>query len=148
MLEWYRSILVLHVLAIISWMAGILYLYRLLIYASENRKDHPKVEELLKTMSRRLLKAITIPAMVVSWMAGLWMSWLNPGLWHMPWFHTKFTCVILLTLSTLYAWKLVRAVQTGDVLPQGKTLRFLNEVPTLLMIVIVIMVIIKPWQAA
>ncbi|MFY7927950.1 MAG: CopD family protein, partial [Oligoflexus sp.] len=63
MIEWYRPILAFHVIAIISWMAGILYLYRLLIYAAENRQDHAKVEELLKIMSRRLLKAITIPAM-------------------------------------------------------------------------------------
>ena len=64
MIEWYRPILALHVIAVISWMAGILYLYRLLVYAAENGKDHEKVKSLLQLMSRRLLKAITIPAMI------------------------------------------------------------------------------------
>ncbi len=144
MLEWYRPILAFHVIAIISWMAGILYLYRLLIYASENRKDHSKVEELLKIMSRRLLKAITIPAMIASWIAGLTMVWLNPSLLHAPWFHIKLSSVVLLTLSTLYAGKLVQAVQIHGEIPKGRTLRYLNEVPTILMIVIVYMVITRP----
>lgn len=142
--EWYRSILALHVVAIISWMAGILYLYRLLIYAAERRAVHFEVEDLLKTMSRRLLKAITVPAMVVSWLAGLTMVALNPSLFSQPWFHLKFTSVILLTASTLYAWKLVGQVQRSAELPRGKTLRYLNEVPTLLMIIIVTMVIVRP----
>lgn len=146
MLEWYRSILAFHVIAIISWMAGILYLYRLLIYASERRSEHPRVEELLKTMTRRLWKAITLPAMIAAWVAGITMLSLNPSLWHMPWFHAKFLCVILLTLSSLYAGRLVKKVQAGATVPSGKALRFLNEVPTLLMIVIVIMVIVRPWS--
>ncbi len=146
MLEWYRPILALHVIAIISWMAGILYLYRLLIYAAERRQENAQVEDLLKTMSRRLLKAITIPAMVVSWLAGLSMIALNPGLFQLPWFHVKLTSVVLLTASTIYAWKLVEQVQKSADLPRGKTLRYLNEVPTLLMIIIVTMVIVRPWQ--
>jgi putative membrane protein len=147
MIEWYRPILAFHVIAIISWMAGILYLYRLLIYAAENRQDQAKVEELLKIMSRRLLKAITIPAMIASWLAGLAMIWLNPILLRLGWFHVKLLSVVLLTLSTIYAWKLVRQVQKSAELPKGKTLRYLNEVPTLLMIIIVIMVIVRPWNA-
>lgn len=146
MLEWYRPILALHVIAIISWMAGILYLYRLLIYASERRAEHVKIEELLQIMSRRLWKAITLPAMIVSWFAGLVMLSLNPSLLHWPWFHVKLSCIVLLTFSTLYAGLLVKRVQSSDELPKGKTLRFLNEVPTLLMIIIVIMVIVRPWQ--
>jgi len=146
MLEWYLPIKAFHVIAIISWMAGILYLYRLLIYASERRGEHTLVEDLLKTMSRRLWKAITLPAMIASWVAGLMMSTINPGLWHMPWFPTKVLCVILLTLSTFYAGVIVKKVQVGGTIPKGKTLRFLNEVPTILMIVIVIMVIVRPWS--
>jgi putative membrane protein len=146
MYEWYRPIMALHVIAIISWMAGILYLYRLLIYASERRAEHALVEDLLKTMSRRLWKAITVPAMVVSWIAGLTMVSLNPGLLQMPWFHTKLLSVILLTASTFHAGSVVKKVQVGAAIPKGKTLRFLNEVPTILMIVIVIMVIVRPWS--
>ncbi|MBC7531110.1 MAG: CopD family protein [Oligoflexus sp.] len=146
MLEWYRPILAFHVIAIISWMAGILYLYRLLIYASERRGEHALVEDLLKTMCRRLWKAITLPAMIVAWAAGLTMVYLNPGLLQLPWFHTKLLCVVLLTVSTFYAGNIVKKVQSGSPILSGKALRFLNEVPTLLMIVIVIMVIVKPWN--
>lgn len=145
-MEWYRSILAFHVIAIISWMAGILYLYRLLVYCAERRHEHPKVEELLQTMSRRLWKAITLPAMIASWLAGLTMMYLNPGLFQLPWFHVKLLSVVLMTVSTLYAGKQVGVVQRGAALPRGGFFRFMNEVPTLLMIVVVIMVIVRPWQ--
>ena len=146
MIAYYFWIKALHVVAIISWMAGILYLYRLLIYATEEGTQNPRVYELLKTMSRRLLKAITIPAMIVSWLAGLGMAYLNSGIFALPWFHMKLAAVVLLTLSTLYAAKLVGRYQIGlSPLPKSKTLRYLNEVPTLLMIIIVCAVIIKPF---
>ena len=134
-----------HIVAVISWMAGILYLYRLLIYATEQGTSNPSVFELLKTMSRRLLKAITVPAMVVSWILGLTMLKMNPGFLSSSWFHLKLSCLILLTLSTVYAAKLVGRYQKGAALPSSKTLRFANEVPTLLMVVIVIAVVVKPF---
>lgn len=145
MMAYYREILALHVVAIISWMAGILYLYRLLIYATERRKEHASIENLLQIMSRRLYKAITVPAMIVSWIAGLTMLKFNSGLWSMTWMQLKIISVLLLTVSTLYAGYLVKALQKGHDLPKGKTLRFMNEVPTLLMVIIVIMVIVRPW---
>ncbi|MCX6130711.1 MAG: CopD family protein [Proteobacteria bacterium] len=146
MIEWYRSILAFHIIAIISWMAGILYLYRLLIYATERRADDPKVEDLLKTMSRRLWKAITLPAMIAAWCAGLLMLFLNPGLLKLPWFHAKLFSIVLLSFSTFYAGLKVRDVQRSAPLPSGRFFRVLNEIPTLLMIIIVIMVIVRPWS--
>lgn len=143
-MEYYRIILAFHVVAIISWMAGILYLYRLLIYGSEHRADHEKVEKLLQTMSRKLLKYITVPAMIISWIAGLSLLFLNHGLLVLPWLQIKLIAVIALTLSTLYAYYLVKLFIEGQSLPKGKTLRFLNEVPTLLMVIIVFMVIVRP----
>lgn len=145
MLEWYRPIMAFHVIAIISWMAGILYLYRLLVYAAERRHEHALVEDLLKTMTRRLWKAITLPAMILAWLAGLTMVHLNPSLFGTTWFLVKFVSVILLTASTVYAGICVGKVQRGEILPKGRAFRFLNEVPTLLMIVIVVMVIVRPW---
>lgn len=145
-MEWYRSILAFHVIAIISWMAGILYLYRLLVYCAERRDEHPKVEELLQTMTRRLWKAITLPAMIASWLAGLGMMHLNPDLLQLGWFQVKFLAVVLMTVSTLYAGQQVTVVQRSEPLPRGVFFRFMNEVPTLLMIVVVIMVIVRPWQ--
>lgn len=145
MIEWYRPILALHVIAIISWMAGILYLYRLLVYAAENRRDHETVERLLQLMSRRLLKAITLPAMIVSWLAGLTMLALNTNLLSSTWMQVKLVSIVALSAATMFAAKQVRLFNEGrDVLP-GKTFRYLNEVPTLLMVIIVVMVIVRPW---
>lgn len=146
MIEWYRPILAFHVIAVISWMAGILYLYRLLVYAAENGGDHEKVRTLLQTMSRRLLKAITVPAMVLTWAAGLTMISLNPTLLQFPWMWVKLTSVILLSASTMYAGVQVRKFNENEPILTGKAFRFLNEVPTLLMVIVVIMVIVRPWN--
>jgi putative membrane protein len=129
-------------------MAGILYLYRLLVYAAERRHEHPMVEDLLKTMCRRLWKAITVPAMIASWIAGLAMIGINPGLLQLPWFHVKLLCVVLLTVSTVYAGIQVGVVQRSEIMPKGVFFRVMNEVPTLLMVLIVVMVIVRPWQVA
>lgn len=145
-MAWYREILALHVIAVISWMAGILYLYRLLVYATEQGYEKPDVFSLLKTMTRRLWQAITVPAMVVSWGAGLSMVWLQPSLLSLPWMQVKLLCVVLLTIATLYAGRLVSRYQREGALPTSKTLRFLNEGPTLFMIFIVYMVIVRPFS--
>ena len=144
-MEYYRYILSFHVVAIISWMAGILYLYRILIHGTERRDEHPKVEGVLQMMAMKLYKFITIPAMVASWLAGLGMTAINPSLWTQKWFIAKFICVILLSASTGHAGKLTKAFNRGEELPPGKTLRFANEVPTILMILIVVFVIVKPF---
>ena len=94
-MAYYREVLAFHVIAIISWMAGILYLYRLLIYASERAHDHEKVESLLQLMSLRLWKYITRPAMIAAWIAGLWMLYLNSGLLSLPWMHVKLLSIVL-----------------------------------------------------
>lgn len=144
-MHWYREILALHVVAIISWMAGILYLYRLLVYASEKGYHNKDIVELLQTMTRRLWKAITLPAMVVSWGAGLTMVTLNHNTAMQIWFIVKFTCVIFMTISTIYAGKMVKTYQEENPLPSGKHFRIMNEVPTILMIIIVVMVITRPF---
>lgn len=144
-MAWYRSILAFHVIAIISWMAGILYLYRLLVYAAERRNEHPKVEDLLIVMCRRLWKAITLPAMLAAWIAGLAMVTLQPSLLQQTWFLIKLAAVVALTLSTLYAGRMVKKVQERAKLPSGIHFRVQNEVPTILMILIVIMVIVRPF---
>ena len=147
MIAWYRPILALHVIAIISWMAGILYLYRLLIYASESGQKAGEVQDLLRIMAQRLLKIITVPAMLVSWLAGIAMISLNPALFGQSWFIVKFLSVLGMTAFTMLASKQVRLFREGAPIYKSKTLRYLNEGPTVLMIIIVCMVILKPWLA-
>ena len=145
-MEHYRLILAFHIIAIISWMAGILYLYRLLVYATEKGTANQEIHQLLSLMARRLYRYITMPAMVVSWALGLTMVFINPALASGGWFHVKLLSVILLTGSSHYAGRLVKNYETkSKELPPSRRIRFLNEVPTLLMIIIVMMVILKPF---
>lgn len=141
----YLSLKWLHIVAIISWMAGILYQYRLLIYLAE-RGHSPESHELLSMMARKLYKVITFPAMVVSFLLGFGVLGTVPTYASTGWFGIKFLCVLLLAGSTLYAGWLVRKFSENAAnLPTGKQLRWLNEVPTILMIIIVAMVVFKPF---
>ena len=136
----------LHIVAVISWMAGILYLFRLLVYLAERGGD-PSNKELLLLMARRLFKAITLPAMIVSYVAGLGMVGLVPALGHQPWFMAKFVLVLLMTHMTAKAGLLIgRFASGGPKLPTSKRLRWLNEAPTVLLLVIVYLVIFKPFS--
>ncbi len=136
----------LHIVAVISWMAGILYLYRLLIYHSERGTKEHSVHELLSLMELRLYRYITIPAMIVAAFAGLFMVALVPDLGRAGWFGIKFALVLVLMLATFYAGKLQRDASIDPRrLPASRTLRLLNEVPTILMLAIVAFVVFKPF---
>ncbi len=135
----------LHFIAIISWMAGILYLYRLLVYIAERGSD-PKVHELLCLMARRLYRYITLPAMIVGFAAGIGMLTTIPALLAMGWIHAKLALLVALAASTVYAGVLTSRFARGDHrVPTGKQLRFLNEVPTLLMLAIVGLAVFRPF---
>lgn len=147
----YRFFLWLHIVAIISWMAGILYLYRLFIYHRErgltiqglkNSEIHP----LLSLMEFRLYRYITFPAMIVAYFAGLSMIAMQPALLQGGWLHIKITAVLLLSVATLYGGVYQRRFASeSNLIPTSRTFRFLNEVPTLLMLIIVGMVIFRPF---
>jgi putative membrane protein len=135
----------LHLIAVISWMAGILYLYRLYVNHSEHGHK-PDNHELLTGMEYRLYRYITRPAMVVAWLAGLGMIALNTGLLQLGWLHAKLFCLVLLTAATIYAGRLQRRFAARDAaLPTSRQLRLWNEVPTLLMLVIVGLAVFRPF---
>ena len=140
MYEWVKAF---HVIAVISWMAGMLCLPRLFVYHCDAAPGS-KQSETFKVMERRLLKAIINPAMTVTWVLGLTLVWL--GGWHTsPWMHAKFALVIV--LSALHGF-LVRCWREFDAdrnTRSQKFYRIINEVPTVLMIGIVILVIVKPF---
>ncbi len=141
----YDWIKVIHVLAVISWMAGLLYLPRLMVYHS-SAVAGGELSETLKVMERRLLKAIMTPAMLVSWIAGLWLAWESGWLADWPWwFILKVVAVVV--MSAFHGW-LAGEVKSfaADTNRRGhKAFRIANEFPTLLMIVVVIMVLVKPF---
>ena len=140
MYEWIKA---LHVIAVISWMAGMLYLPRLFVYHASATVGS-ELSEKLKIMEWRLLKFIVNPAMLVTWFAGLYLVW--AGNWHMAhWFQVKFMLVI--AMSGVHGF-LVGRVRDFDQDRNTRSARFyriINEVPTLLMIAIVILVIVKPF---
>ncbi len=137
--EWVKAV---HIIAVIAWMAGMLYLPRLFIYhcASEPGSDK---SETFKVMERRLLRIIINPAMLVTWVLGLWLVW--RGDWLMaPWFWVKFACVIALSAAHGHFSAAVRRFAEDSNDKSERYWRLMNEVPTILMIVIVIMVVVKP----
>jgi putative membrane protein len=135
----------LHVIAVIAWMAGLLYLPRLFVYHCGAEVGSAQ-SETFKVMERRLLRAIMTPAMVMAWLAGLLLL-LTPGVadFSRGWVHAKLLLVVLLTaLHGLMArWR--RDFEADANRRSARFYRIANEVPTLLMIAIVILVIVKPF---
>ena len=133
----------LHIIAIIAWMAGMLYLPRLFVYHCEGLPGSVQ-SETFKVMERRLLRAIINPAMIASWVLGLWLAWSGNFL-SAPWLHGKL--VLVLAMSAVHG---MLARWTKDFAADRnrhtqKFFRIMNEVPTLLMIGIVILVVVKPF---
>ena len=140
MYEWIKA---LHVIAVIAWMAGMLYLPRLFVYHCE-AEPGSKQSETFKVMERRLLKVIINPAMIITWLAGLYLVW--AGHWYTSaWFYAKFLLVTLLSGIHGTFVGLVRDFAADQNTHTQKFYRIINEVPTILMIFIVILVIVKPF---
>ena len=140
MYEWVKA---LHVLAVISWMAGLLYLPRLFVY-HWNVAAGSEASETFKVMERRLLQIIINPAMIVSWVLGLWLGW-KAGYFTEGWFHAKLALALALSGVHGYFSASVRAFAEDRNSKTARHWRIMNEVPTLLMIGIVILVIVKPF---
>ncbi|PVE24812.1 protoporphyrinogen oxidase HemJ [Microvirga sp. KLBC 81] len=132
-----------HVIAVIAWMAGMLYLPRLFVYHCDAPKGSIQ-SETFKIMERRLLKAIINPAMIVTWLLGLYMIW-DGGWYTSGWLHAKVALVLILSgVHGVYVRRLKEFAADKNTRP-AKYYRILNEVPTVLMIGIVILVIVKPF---
>lgn len=142
MLDGYLWLKSLHVIAIIAWMAGLLYLPRLFVYHTSAEPGSVQ-SETFKVMERRLFKAITTPAMLVSVATGLWLGFLG-GWWSEGWLHGKVLLVLGLLVSHVLMGRYVKAFAGDANRKSSKYYRVLNEAPTLLMIGIVILVIVKP----
>lgn len=133
-----------HVIAVIAWMAGMLYLPRLYVYHADAEKGSDK-SETFKVMERRLLRMIVNPAMIAAWLFGGTMIALNPALMHEGWLHVKLTCLLLMQLvHALYArWR--KAFERDENTRSASFYRWWNEAPTVLLVVIVIMVVVRPF---
>ncbi len=132
-----------HVVAIISWMAGLLYLPRLFIYHCDAPRGSAQ-SETFKIMERRLLKIIMQPAMAISWVLGVWLAWAGNH-FTAPWFWAKLALVVILTGAHGYLSAAQRAFEQDRNERTPRHWRMVNEVPTVLMIAIVVLVIVKPF---
>ena len=139
----YEIIKSFHIISVISWMVGLLYLPRLFVYHADAPTGSVQAET-FKVMERRLLKAIMTPAMIASFIFGLWMLALNLELFSEPWFHVKFAAVFLMAGVHGKFSKMRRLLENDEKPLSSKTYRIWNEVPTVLMIIIVVMSVAKP----
>jgi protoporphyrinogen IX oxidase len=144
----YLWIKALHIIAVIAWMAGMLYLPRLFVYHCAAEKGSIQ-SETFKVMERRLLRGIINPAMIGTWLFGLWLAWQGPdshyGWFASGWLEAKLALVIILSaVHGLFA-RWVKAFAADHNRHSQKFYRIINEVPTVLMIAIVILVVLKPF---
>jgi putative membrane protein len=134
-----------HIIAIIAWMAGLLYLPRLFVYHAQ-AKPGSEQSETFKVMERRLLRYITTPAMLASWALGLWLAFSGAIDWSRDgWFHLKLALVIALSAfhGLLAMWTRDFALDRNR--RPARFYRVANEIPTLLMIAIVILAVVRPF---
>lgn len=140
MYEWIKAF---HVISVIAWMAGMLYLPRLFVYHCTAEPGSAQ-SETFKIMERRLLKAIINPAMVASWVFGLWLVW-DSGIYGARWLQAKFALVLAMSAVHGFYARWVRGFANDANRHSQKFYRIINEIPTVLMIFIVILVIVKPF---
>ena len=134
----------LHLIAVISWMAGLLYLPRIFVYHVENFQKK-EATEVFEIMEKRLFNYIMRPAMLLSWLLGIILI-LNIGIeaFSFLWLQIKLILVFLLSVYNEYLGKCIKLLKIGENKKSAKFYRIINEIPTILLILIVFVVIIKP----
>lgn len=143
--QYYYWILSLHIISVISWMAGMFYLPRLFVYHTRLTIGSD-ASEMFKEMERKLMRVIINPAMMATWVFGLALSF-GQDSWHAGgWFYVKFAAVIILSGFHGYLSKWRKIFERDENTQPEKYYRMMNEIPTVLMMVIVFMVILKPFQ--
>ena len=135
-----------HIISVISWMAGIFYLPRLFVHHSEKVEVSSQTDRLFFMMESKLLKVIMTPAMLATWGFGLSLAVIPGALdWSDIWPWVKLISIIAMTWFHFWLAKRQRDFELGDNQLTGKTYRIMNEVPTVLLLVIVIMVVVRPF---
>jgi len=144
MYEWIKA---LHVMAWASWMAGLFYLPRLFVYHAESAEAGSHTSETFKVMERKLYRFIMRPAMIVTWLTGLYLAFFTGIIdWTADyWMHAKLLLVVLMTGAHEAMGRWIREFDADANARPGRFYRVANEVPTLLFIGIVIMVIVRPF---
>jgi putative membrane protein len=132
-----------HLIAMVAWFAALFYMFRLFVYHAENR-DEPETAAVLKTMAERLYRIIGTPAMVATWVFGLAMLVSMPSFLRAPWLHAKLLLVVGLTGYHFYLGYVRRRFAADDVFLTSRQCRMRNEIPTLFLIGIVLLAVLRP----
>ena len=134
----------LHLIAVVSWMAGLLYLPRIFVYHVEN-KDKREATDIFEVMEKRLFFYIMRPAMIFTWIFGLILIYLNGiEIFSHLWLQLKIVFVILLSVYNDYLDKCLLSLKNNSNIRSAKFFRIINEIPTVMLILIVFIVIFKP----
>ena len=134
----------LHLIAVVSWMAGLLYLPRIFVYHVENKRKK-EVTDIFEVMEKRLFFYIMLPAMIFTWIFGLILIYLNGiEIFSQLWIQIKIALVVLLSVYNDYLGKCLLALKNNTNIRSSKFFRIINEVPTILLIFIVFIVVFKP----
>jgi putative membrane protein len=146
-MENYLIIKSLHIIFVVTWFAGLFYMFRLFVYHAEAaRKEEPAAGILMNQytiMEKRLWYAITWPSCILTLLFGFWLMYLQPGYLKTPWMHIKLFFVLLLFLYQLYGQKVIREIQLTPLKYTSIAMRFWNEVPTIILIAVVFIVVMK-----
>lgn len=140
----YPWVKALHIMAVIAWMAGLFYLPRLYVYHAERARAGSELDSVFQVMEVKLLRLIMNPSMIVAWAAGLWLV-LTPGVvvWSAVWPWAKLAGILGMTWFHMWLAGQRRVFTAGGPALSGRTYRLMNEVPTLLMVLIVLAVVVK-----
>lgn len=140
----YLTTKALHLIAMVTWFAGLFYMFRLFVYHVENQ-DKPAAVNMLKVMEGRLYKIITVPGMVATFIFGVAMLVMNPGWMKFGWVHAKLTLAILLAGYTGFVGRTRRRFAADDICYTSKQCRWLNEVPTVFLVLMILLAVFRPF---
>ncbi len=141
----YPWVKALHIMAVISWMAGLFYLPRLFVYHAERAAVGSELDQTFQVMEQKLLKVIMNPAMIVAWICGLILIGMGAFDFGSAWAWIKIVAVIGMTVFHMWLGKQRKAFANGTNTRTGRGYRLANEVPTVLMLIIVVMVVVRPF---
>ena len=144
-LPFYSWIKALHVISVISWMAGLFYLPRIFVYHAEKATIGSELDLTFRTMEKKLLRVIMTPAMIATWFFGLLLVFLGGMNFAEGWSWVKLVSVFGMTVVHFWLSSHQKAFENGSNKQTGRTFRLVNEIPTVLMIVIVVAVIVRPF---
>ena len=133
----------LHIISMVAWFAGLFYIFRLFVYHTKFQSES-KLCEVYSLMEKKLIFMIMNPAMVATTVFGGFLVWLDPYVIRAPWFQAKMSLVLILIAYHFFSIRTFRKFSKGDFFLTEKTCRMINEIPTIILIGVVILVVVKP----